>query len=175
MIGGNYIDYYWEALRLALMYHKGQQDKAGKPYVEHPIRVFEYVRDSYGSQAYPEIIVALLHDIVEDTECTLKILSMFFPESIVNAVDAITHRHDEKNETYLRRVSRNFAASRVKLCDIKDNTDPVRLLELHYPINVRLLEKYRKSLSTLIRVSDNHAFRELAKTQLEATPDELKT
>ena len=167
----NYVDHYSEALKLALMYHRDQKDKSGEPYIGHPIRVSKYIETRYGHTAYLERTVALLHDIVEDTECTLEILSMFFPENVVNAVDAITRRTGEKPEAYLRRVAQNFIASRVKLCDIKDNTDPVRLDMLSIRDQIHLRRKYRKSLSTLIHVSQNHLFRELAKEQLEEIPE----
>ena len=87
-------------------------------------------------------IVAILHDVVEDTWITLEMLvRMGFPETIVDAVDAITKREGEDYFTYVERCSRNHIAALVKLADLEDNSDPVRALAGQ----TRMLERYKRA------------------------------
>ena len=72
-------------------------------------------------------IVACLHDLVEDTSCSLVYLEDRYPESIVDAVDAITRRENETYKSYMRRMVKNDIARRVKRQDILDNLRPERV------------------------------------------------
>ena len=106
------------ALELAKAAHKGQKDKAGNDYILHPI----YVAGQMETDA--EKSVAYLHDVVEDTDVTFKHLrGMGFSDEIVEAVEAITKRKGELYDEYIKRVSCNPLARKVKLADMKHNSD----------------------------------------------------
>lgn len=127
----------------ALKAHAGQVDKSGAPYIGHVARVAACV------EGRDEIVVALLHDVVEDTEVTLSDLAAVFPDDIIEAVDAITHRPGEPREHYYRRVAKNALARRVKLADIADNSSPQRMSLLDSATRARLEKKYAKALEQL--------------------------
>lgn len=113
------------AIELALTAHKGQKDKVGLPYILHPLRVMFRCGDD------TERFVAVLHDVVEDTETTLDDLRKAgYSEEIIEAVDAITQRKGESKDEYMKRVVQNPIASRVKLADLEDNMDLRRLPEI---------------------------------------------
>lgn len=109
------------ALKLAYEAHEGQVDKAGASYILHCLRVAEAMTTT------EEKIVAILHDIVEDTEITFEWLEHEgFSEEVVTAVKAITREIEEPYNEYLRRVAQNEIAYKVKLADMMDNSDVTR-------------------------------------------------
>lgn len=109
------------ALQIAYAAHEGQVDKAGASYILHCVRVADAMTTS------DEKIVALLHDIVEDTEITFEYLERAgFSEEVVNAVKAITRELEESYNDYMRRVVKNELAYKVKLADMMDNSDVTR-------------------------------------------------
>jgi (p)ppGpp synthase/HD superfamily hydrolase len=131
------------ALRLTLEAHAGQRDRAGKPYVLHPLRVMHGVE---GEQAQA---AALLHDVVEDTDTGLDDLRRAgFPAAVVAAVDALTKREGEVYESYLERVAADEIARRVKRADIADNLRLQRLPE----VEERDLERLNRYLAALRRL-----------------------
>lgn len=111
------------AIALAADAHAGQVDKAGVNYILHPMRVMLQFSDP----TYQ--IVAILHDVVEDTTITLDDLrtadvsgvEFGFPDEVVDAVDALTRREGERYGAYLLRAAANPIARAVKVADIKDN------------------------------------------------------
>lgn len=107
-----------KALQIATAAHKGQTrwDKSVK-YITHPIAVAELVRHL----GVKYVIVALLHDVVEDTSVTLADLAKVFSQEIVDAVDAMTKREGESYLTYLLRLMENVIALAVKIADITHN------------------------------------------------------
>lgn len=111
-----------KALELATVAHRGQVDKAGCEYINHPITVAEMLNTE------EEQTAALLHDVVEDTDITIdKLRECGFSERVVVAVDCLTHRSGESRKDYLRRISENPLAVRVKLADLEHNSDLIRL------------------------------------------------
>lgn len=111
-----------KALRLAAAAHSGQVDKAGEDYIKHPIAVAGLV-DTEELQ-----IVALLHDVVEDTSVTFDDLKREgFDDNVISAVDHLTHRENESREGYLSRVLENPLAATVKLADLMHNSDLGRI------------------------------------------------
>ena len=135
---------------LAIELHKGQKDKSGEPYILHVERVAKkFPKDSL------EYLVALLHDTVEDTEITIDDLRYLgLPESVLEAVDAITHRPYEPLVEYYARIKCNPLATKVKLADIMDNAD--RLQKLPKETQVRLTRKYRRALKVLQDSTGEH-------------------
>lgn len=105
------------AKEIATIAHKGQFDKAGKPYVNHLEAVASKLKSA------EEKTVAWLHDVLEDTDYTEAQLTMFFSPRIVEAVVALTKRRGESYEDYLRRIAQNPLAVQVKLADLEHNSD----------------------------------------------------
>lgn len=106
------------ALDIATRAHAGQVDKGGRAYIEHPVRVAERVK-VYGDEA---VVVALLHDVVEDTSVTLKHLyEAGFNDCVLAAVAAITKDPEESYDAYIGRVKQNRLATLVKIADLTDN------------------------------------------------------
>lgn len=131
---------------LAERAHAGQFDKAGEPYIKHP----RAVASAFDPITQPEeFVVALLHDVVEDTEVTLNDLHRMFPSQIVAAVDAITIRPNEARAEYYQRVKKNQLATAVKLKDIAHNADPARLALLDEKTRSRLKAKYATARQAL--------------------------
>ena len=114
-----------KALDIATNAHKDQIDKAGKPYIVHAIRVSERCI------TIEEKIVALLHDVIEDTEITpTTLLSEGFPEHIVEAILSVTKQENENYDDFVKRCSANRIGKVVKIHDLEDNMDITRLKEL---------------------------------------------
>lgn len=132
-----------KALALALKAHAGQKDKAGQPYILHPLRVMLQMENTQTK------IVALLHDVLEDSNITLQELKQAgFDPQILEAVDCLTRREQEDYFTYLERVAQNKLALSVKIADLKDNLDVTRLKEIT-PADQQRLNKYLKALTFL--------------------------
>jgi (p)ppGpp synthase/HD superfamily hydrolase len=131
------------ALQIASDAHKGQTDKAGLPYILHPLRVM------MKQTTLEEMIVALLHDVIEDSTYTVKDLSKKgFPEEIVSAVSALTKPEEISYKAYLEVVRQNPLALKVKLADLEDNLNPLRLKELTEQ-HIQRLKKYHRAYKYL--------------------------
>ncbi|RMH70241.1 MAG: GTP pyrophosphokinase [Gemmatimonadetes bacterium] len=110
------------AILIAAQAHLGQKDRAGKPYILHPLR--QMMRFS----TEPEQIVAVLHDVVEDSDLTLADLrDAGFSEEIITAVDHLTRREQESYEAFVERTLQHPLARRIKLTDLEDNMNLTRL------------------------------------------------
>lgn len=113
------------ALKLAAAAHEGQLDKQGAPYITHPLRVMARV-EPHGLDAQ---IVALLHDVLEDSETTADDLrAAGFADPVVDAVTRLTHRPGEPYADYVVRCAGSPLARAVKLADLEDNARPSRAL-----------------------------------------------
>ncbi len=111
-----------KAMKLCFKAHKDQEDKSGLPYVFHPFHVAEQMTDEVTT------IVALLHDVVEDTDYTLKdIAAMGFDEDVVDALALMTHDKGVPYLDYVAKIKDNPVARKVKLADLAHNSDPTRL------------------------------------------------
>jgi len=138
--------YLDRAIELAKQHHEGQTDKAGKPYIEHPLRVMNQV------ESEEEKIVAVLHDIVEDTDISLDDLrNEGFSEKVVSAVECLTKQDGENYDSYIERISFNPLAVKIKLADLEDNSDLTRLPEVTDK-DLERIEKYDKALEKLTRL-----------------------
>ena len=140
------------AIDLAVTAHRGQVDKAGKPYILHPLRVMFRGRGNH------EMIVGVLHDVVEDTTLTLRELNRFFPFNLTRAIDCLTHRKNEPWVDYLSRVQQSDLAVLVKMNDLEDNMDPDRLKSLDHETRGRLAAKYKYAHSLLKRYVDKWGY-----------------
>lgn len=117
------------AIAIAATAHQHQVDKAQSPYILHPLRLM------MRGQTLLEQIVAVLHDVVEDSDWTLaQLAAEGFPEAIVAALDCLTRRREESYEQFIDRIVegslQNPLAAQVKLYDLEDNMDLKRLHQL---------------------------------------------
>lgn len=112
------------ASRIAYKAHEGQTDKAGVPYIFHPIHIAEQM-DSEES-----CVVALLHDVIEDSDITLEILSKYFNNDIIAALKVLTKKENDDYVMYIKRVKTNKLATKVKIKDLEHNNDLTRLDEV---------------------------------------------
>lgn len=134
---------YQQALAIAEDAHKGQVDKAGVDYIQHPLFVASLVEGELAKT------VALLHDVVEDSDWTLEDLRKEgLPEEVVQAVGIITKKRNENYEEYILRVKQNPLARQVKLADLKHNSDLSRLANVTDRDRKRVA-KYQKAIAFL--------------------------
>lgn len=130
------------AIEIARKAHEGQVDKAGAPYIGHPLRVMDRVPEEAK-------IAAVLHDVVEDSSVTLSDLrAEGFPESVVEAVEALTKRPGETYELFILRAASNDIARTVKLADLFDNCDLSRIPDPG-PEDYERLKKYREAMDLI--------------------------
>jgi len=131
------------AIAIAAKAHEGQVDKAGNPYLDHPLFVMKNVN------SLEQKIVAVLHDAVEDSELTLEQLrSEGFPEVLVSAIAAITKIEGEAYAAYVERVIANPIALRVKIADVTHNLD-IRRIANPTEADFQRIAKYQKVLNQL--------------------------
>ena len=131
----------------ARRYHLGQVDKAGVDYFEgHVTTVAQKVANAGYSSKY--VMVAFLHDIVEDTFATIEEIALEFGEEIAKAVDAMSKRKGEAYEAYLHRVTTNSIASVVKFYDMEHNSDISRLSTVREK-DLKRVEKYKRYMLLL--------------------------
>lgn len=111
-----------KAIALAAKKHMGQVDKANQPYIFHPLRLMFKVKTP------EQQIVAVLHDILEDTDTTIvDLISLGFSQEIIDAIDALTKRPNETRIEAAYRTVKNPLARAVKLADLADNMDLSRI------------------------------------------------
>ncbi|MBR4863724.1 MAG: HD domain-containing protein [Oscillospiraceae bacterium] len=132
-----------EAMKLAYTAHHGQTDKSNVPYIFHPYHLAEQMDDEYS------VCVALLHDIVEDTALTVTQLREIFPKEVVDAVALMTRCEDEDYLTYVKRIKTNPLAKKVKLADLRHNTDETRTPDAPEALRERYRNKYKKAFEIL--------------------------
>ena len=131
------------AIAIANQAHAGQLDKAGKPYISHPLTVMAQM-DTLESK-----IVAVLHDAIEDSDLKIEdLVEQGFPEFITDAIAAITKLEGEPYEGYILRVKSNAIARKVKIADVTHNMDISRIANPTEK-DFQRLEKYQKVLQEL--------------------------
>lgn len=132
-----------KAQRLCFEAHKDQKDKSGLPYVFHPFHLAEQMQDEETT------IVALLHDVVEDTPYSLEDLrEAGFSEAVVEAVSLMTHDDGAEYMDYVRKIKQNPIAKAVKLADLRHNSDLSRLDEITDKA-LKRREKYLEAIKIL--------------------------
>lgn len=127
---------------VASMAHRGQVDKMGTAYINHPRAVASFL------DTETEKTVALLHDVLEDTFLKEQDLRPVFGEMITDAVVTLTRLSGEDYFVYIDRVKKNPLAVRVKLADLRHNTDPSRILSPGKEDFARW-DKYKKAMAIL--------------------------
>lgn len=134
-----------KAISIAVQAHSGQKDKAGMPYVLHPLRLM-LRQDS--SEA---MIGAVLHDVVEDTDITIdQLAEAGFSSAVLEAISLLTHDKSIPYMDYIRAIARNAIARQVKLADLIDNMDLNRIPNPQEKDYLRL-EKYKVAYEYLTK------------------------
>jgi (p)ppGpp synthase/HD superfamily hydrolase len=133
------------AIAIAAEAHAGTCDKAGEPYIFHPLRVM------FALVTAQERIVGVMHDVVEKNSAwPLEVLATEgFSPAVLTAVDAVTRRKNEDEEAFIRRAADNEIGRRVKLADISDNMRQLTLKATD-PTSEERIAKYRKFEAILL-------------------------
>ena len=136
-----------KAMKLCFDAHQHQVDKSGMPYVFHPMIVAERMTSELTTT------VALLHDVVEDTDYTLEDLrAMGYPEEVISALSLLTHAPSVPYMDYVKEIAKNPIAREVKLGDLRHNSDIARLSKVTEK-DLSRVEKYRKAIEYLESVA----------------------
>jgi (p)ppGpp synthase/HD superfamily hydrolase len=131
------------AIAIALEAHAGQTDKAGAPYILHPLRLMHRMTAPTAQMA------AVLHDVVEDSPWTLEALrAEGFPDGVIEAVDGLTRRDGETYMAFIERAAQHPVARVVKRADLEDNLD-VRRLDAVAAKDQERLNRYLRALREL--------------------------
>lgn len=143
-----YTELTQKAMKIAYKAHRDQTDKSGVPYIFHPIHLAEQMTDEATT------CVALLHDVVEDTEVTLEDLrTAGFPAEVLDAIRLMTHDEAIPYLDYVGKIKENPIATVVKLADLKHNSDTTRLAVVDEKALARV-EKYRNAMALLTDTDD---------------------
>lgn len=142
-----------KALIIACEAHNGQKDRFGRPYILHPVRVMMKMRTD------TERIVAVLHDVIEDSSWTLgQLTEEGFSSAVVAAVDRLTKRENEPYPAYIERIKADPLAVTVKIADLEDNMDVTRYASFSTQDKDRL-ERYHRAWEILHQDRDTAANR----------------
>lgn len=131
-----------KAMNIAYYAHKDQFDRAGVPYIYHPIHIAEQMNTEI------ECIVALLHDVIEDTDIKTEKLREEFPSEVIDALLLLTHDKKIDYMDYIKEIKKNPIAKKVKIADIKHNADETRLDSITIK-DINRRKKYQKALEYL--------------------------
>lgn len=133
------------AMQVAYTKHAGQVDKAGVPYIFHPYHLAEQLQDEIACT------VALLHDVVEDTDTTFEELSEKFPDEVIEALRFLTRTKDTPYLEYVKNIKKNKIATAVKLKDLEHNMEKARMRLTHISDKKRksLFDRYTKAVQIL--------------------------
>ena len=137
------MDIIEKSLEIALKAYSGQKDKAGKTYILHPLRVMAKM------ETEEEMSVAILHDVIEDSDYTADdLLNEGIPSNVVEAVQLLSKEEGENYDQFVDRVLTNSLASKVKKADIEDNINILRLDSVS-DIDLERVVKYHKAWKKL--------------------------
>lgn len=137
------MDIIEKSLEIALRAYSGQRDKAGKTYILHPLRIMSKMDSEY------EMSVALLHDVIEDSDySSADLLAEGIPLEVVDAVQLLSKVNGETYDQFIDRVIGNKLASKVKIADLEDNINVLRLESMGEKDLERIV-KYHKAWKKL--------------------------
>lgn len=133
-----------KAMRICFEAHKDQRDKNGMPYIFHPVHLAEQMTREH------DVCVALLHDVVEDTDISLEQLEAEgFPAEIIDALRLMTHDESVPYMDYVKAIKTNPIAAAVKLADLKHNSDLTRL-DVVDECAIQRVKKYKEAMELLL-------------------------
>ena len=145
------------AKRICIEAHQGQIDKAGEQYSTHPIRVATHA-SNLARVFFPKLqvqeveAIALLHDVIEDCPewSASRLVECGIPEALIPFIEAVTKQPEESRSDYLVRIQNSGTVPIiVKIADLTDNTDPLRVRKLPKELADRLAGKYDSDLMTV--------------------------
>ena len=132
-----------QAIYIALQAHSGKLDKGGSPYILHPLRVMLTMVTTV------EKIVAVLHDVIEDSSFTIQQLKQNgFSKKVLDAVSLLTKKENQSYQDYISVIKKNPLAAKIKLADLKDNMNTGRLKKITVDDKERL-KKYKAAYKFL--------------------------
>lgn len=132
-----------QAIYIALQAHSGKLDKGGSPYILHPLRVMLTMVTT------EEKIVAVLHDVIEDSSFTIQQLKQNgFSKKVLDAVSLLTKKENQSYQDYISVIKKNPLAAKIKLADLKDNMNTGRLKKITVDDKERL-KKYKAAYKFL--------------------------
>jgi len=132
-----------KAISIAIEAHEGDVDKAGSPYILHPLRVMLQM------ETEEEMIVAVMHDVVEDSDYSFaKLKEIGFSERVLEALDSVTKRAGEAYEDFVKRAASHPIGKKIKLADLRDNMDLSRLAKIT-DVDLKRVQKYHDALKIL--------------------------
>lgn len=141
------MDIIEKSLTIALNAYSGQRDKAGKTYILHPLRIMSKMHSEY------EMSVALLHDVIEDSDYSAEdLLAEGIPLEVVEAVQLLTKVDGDSYDQFINRITGNVLAVKVKLADIEDNINVLRLDSVEKQ-DLERVAKYHKAWKSLTTLS----------------------
>ena len=133
-----------KAMKLAYKAHEGQVDRSGVPYIFHPIHLAEQM------ETEDEICTALLHDVAEDSDCTIEDLKKEgFSADTIEALRLLTHEKSVPYMDYIAALKGNPIARKVKLADLAHNSDIGRMA-IVTDKDLKRMEKYQKARNLLL-------------------------
>lgn len=133
-----------KAMKIAFSAHKEQTDKNGMPYIYHPIHLAEQMSDEATT------CVALMHDVIEDTDMTFEQLEEEgFTTEVIDALRLMTHDESVPYLDYVAEIKKNPIALEVKLADLKHNSDLTRLDYIDDKVLTRV-KKYKQAIELLL-------------------------
>ena len=128
-----------KSLNIALRAYAGKTDKAGREYIHHPLRVMAKMKTDL------EMSVALLHDVLEDSDITAEqLLAEGIPAEVVEAVQCLSKNENEDYQDFVGRTKKNELAVKIKIADIEDNIDVLRLPSLN-DYDLTRVQKYHSA------------------------------
>ena len=131
------------AIVIAVESHSDQFNSSGEPYVLHPIRMM------VKANTIEEMIIAVLHDVIEKTSIDIEyLMDAGFSDKVVQAIDSLSRRPEESYDNYIDRVSKNKLATKIKIIDLEDNMSLLDTDKLDQKISSRNL-KYKKAIKRL--------------------------
>ena len=132
-----------KCIQFALEVHAGQRDRYGRPYILHPL----YLMSQMDTEV--EMMAAVLHDVIEDSDMTLDDLRQLgLPEEVVQAVSLLTHDESDSYDDYVRKLKPNRIARKIKLADLLHNMD-IRRMDRVTEKDAARLDKYRRAWERL--------------------------
>ena len=135
--------------------HAGQKDKVGDKYVNHLFRI--YLAAIVNELGFNCEIVALLHDILEDTDTTIdELKSLGLEDNIIEAIECITRLEEESYKEYIKRVAGNLIAKKVKILDLEDNLNIGRYIKYNMTVPASLIARYTEALKYLCGFNENY-------------------
>jgi len=133
-----------KAIEIAAQAHRGQVDKAGNPYILHVLRVMLRMTD------LTDMVVGVLHDIIEDTPWTATgLAAKGFPAEVVRVIQLLSKKEGESYKDFIARLAPDPLARRVKIADLEDNMD-VRRMKSISEGDWERLAKYQQARRDLI-------------------------